>query len=90
MKKINDILMNIFGIGVIAVLIAGALGFVGYIAAMVIGGELATEICVFIYKTYYPAVIQVCSVCVGCGLVSMYLNKVVALTFSVAQSDDKE
>ena len=82
MKKISAVLKTIFGYGIMICLFSGGLTFFGYIAAMIIGGETATEMCVYIYKTYFPFVIQVCSVCVGCGLVGMYMNKVVALTFA--------
>jgi len=82
MKKLNKILLTVFSVGVLGTLFAGALSVVGYMIAMIIGGETATEMCVYIYKTYFPFVIQVCSVCVGCGLVGMYMNKVVALTFA--------
>ena len=81
MKKISNILLTVFAVGVILALFAGALSFLGYVVALVIGGETATELCAFIYKQYFPWVIRVCSVCVGAGLIGMYLNKVKALSF---------
>lgn len=81
MKKISNICLTIFAWGVILTLFAGALTFVGYIVALFIGGETATALCAYIYKTYFPWVIRVCSVAVGMGLLGMYLNKVKALSF---------
>ena len=81
MKKISNVFLMIFAIGVLLALFAGALSFFGYVAAMIIGGETATAMCLFIFKTYFPWVIRVCSVCVGIGLIGMYLKKVKALSF---------
>lgn len=80
MKKISDILLTIFSVGVILTLFAGVLAFLGYVVALMIGGETATELCLFIYKGYFPWVIRVCSVCVGAGLIGMYLSKLKALS----------
>lgn len=82
MKKVSDILLKIFGVGCLLVLLAGALAAVGFGAALCIGGEAATQICVFIHKTYFPYVIQGTSVVVGIGLIGMYLSKVKALSIS--------
>lgn len=85
MKKITDVLLTIFGIGITVCLFAGGLSLVGFLIAMVIGGETATAICVFVHKTYLPWVIRFTSVFVGCGLLGMYLKKMRALSVS----DDK-
>ena len=82
MKKFIDILLEIFAVGVLLTLLAGALTLVGYIIAMIIGGDGATTMCVFIHKTFFPYVIRVTSVVVGIGLIGMYLSKIKALTIS--------
>ncbi len=79
MKKISKILLTIFSVGVLLTLFAGALALLGYIVALIIGGETAPLICAFIYKSYFPWVIRVCSVSVGLGLIGMYLQKSKAL-----------
>lgn len=79
MKKISKILLTGFSVGTILTLFAGALAFFGYVAALIIGGETATNLCVFIHKQYFPWVIQLCSVSVGLGLIGMYLDKKRAL-----------
>lgn len=80
MKKFTDILLKIFAIGILVCLFAGALALVAYLAAFAVGGEIATEICVFTFKTYLPWVITATSVFTGIGLVGMYLSKQKALT----------
>lgn len=81
MKKLSKVLLTAFSIGVLGTLAAGALAFVGYVVALMIGGEAATALCAFVYKEYFPWVIRICSVSVGLGLVGMYLDKKKALTF---------
>ncbi len=79
-KKISNVLRIIFGYGIMICLFAGGLTFFGYLAALFIGGETATAICVFIYKTIIPYIIKASTILVLLGLVVMYLNGEVALT----------
>ena len=79
-KKISNILRIIFGYGIMICLFAGGLTFFGYLAALFIGGETATAICVFIYKTIIPYIIKASTILVLLGLLTMYLNGEVALT----------
>lgn len=81
MKKISDLLLTIFSVGVIITLFAGGLSVLGYVVALIIGGEVASEICSWIYTIYLPWVIRISSISVGCGLIGMYLEKKKALTF---------
>ncbi|MDO4564007.1 MAG: hypothetical protein Q4C04_00140 [Clostridia bacterium] len=80
MKKIANVFNTVFSIGVIIALFAGGITVLGYIAAMVIGGDTATEICQVILQEYFPWVIKFTSIFIGCGLVGMYLSKKKALT----------
>ena len=80
MKKISTILLTIFAIGVIATLFAGGASVLGYIVALIVGGEVATNICATIYTVCFPWIIQICSISVGFGLIGMYLEKKKALT----------
>ena len=50
-KKLSSILKMIFGYGIMISLFAGGLTFFGYLAALFIGGETATAICVYINHT---------------------------------------
>ena len=79
-KKISNVLKTIFGYGIMICLFAGGLTFFGYLAALFIGGETATAICVFIYKTISPYIIYGSTIMVLLGLVSMYLAGEQALT----------
>ncbi len=71
--KIADVMSYVYGIGIIVALFVGALSFFGYLAAIIIGGETATEICVFIYKKIYPILFIFSSAVVLLGLVKMYV-----------------
>ena len=88
MKKISNILLYIFAVGIIICLFAGTLSLLGYIIAIIIGGETATNLCLFIFKTYFPLIIKVTSIITGIGLLGMYFSKQKSLT--IVSSDKKE
>ena len=90
MKKFSNILLIIFAIGVLLTLLAGALTLVGFIVAMCIGGEVATQMSVFIHKTFFPYVIRFTSIFVGVGLIGMYFSKTKALTASDNNSSEEK
>ena len=73
MKKVSDVFKLIFGYGIMIVLFAGGLTFFGYVAALIIGGETATEICTWIYKTFIPIIIRTSTILILFGLLTMYL-----------------
>ena len=85
MKKVADFLKLIFGYGIMLTLFAGGLTLFGYIAALIIGGETATAICVFIYEKIFSVIIYASSCLVLLGLLSMYLSGETALTASRAK-----
>lgn len=89
-KRISADLKTIFGYGIMLCLFAGGLTFFGYMAALVIGGETATAICVFIYKTIIPIIIKTSTVLVLLGLVAMYFNGELALTSDKKKSSKHE
>lgn len=86
LKKISEFLKKIFGYGIYVSLLAGGLTFFGYLAAFIIGGETATEICTFIYKKIIPVIIYLANCMILLGIVSMYLSGEYALT---AQKKEK-
>ncbi len=90
MKKVTNVILWIFGIGVTVCLFAGALSLLGFIVALCIGGDTATEISVFIHKTYFPWVIRFTSIFAGLGLIGMYLSKSKALTVSNDEDEKKK
>ena len=89
-KKISNVLKTIFGYGIMICLFAGGLTFFGYLAALCIGGETATAICVFIYKTIIPYIIRCSTILVLLGLVAMYLAGEMALTSDKKKSAKHE
>lgn len=88
--KISDALSKVFAVGVLLSLFVGGLTFFGYLAALVIGGETATLICDFLYKTVLPLCIKTSTIMVLLGLVVMYLKGEVALTSDKKKSSKHE
>ena len=80
LKKISDVCKMIFGYGIMIVLFAGGLTFFGYVLALIIGGDTATAICTWIYKSFVPVMIYASTVLILFGLVTMYLAGEKALT----------
>ncbi len=89
-KKISNVLKIIFGYGIMIALFAGGLTFFGYIAALLIGGEVATAICTVIYKDIIPIIIYGSVIMVLLGLVAMYLAGEKALTPEKKQAKKHE
>ena len=89
MKKITDVLKLIFGYGIMIVLFAGGLTFFGYVAALIIGGDTATAICTWIYKSFIPIIIYISTILIIFGLVVMYLAGEKALTPGRKQAKDE-
>ncbi len=89
-KKISNVLRVVFGYGILVALFVGGLTFFGYVAALIIGGDVAAAICAFIYKTIVPPMIKVSTISVLLGLVVMYLNGEVALTASKKKASKHE
>lgn len=87
LAKTGNFLKIIYGYGIMICLFAGGLTFFGYIAALIIGGETATGICTFIYKTIFPYIIYASTSLVVLGLVAMYLCGEFALS---AKPDGKK
>lgn len=80
LKKISDVCKLIFGYGIEIVLFAGGLTFFGFLIALFIGGEIATNICTWIGKSFIPVIIYASTILILFGLLSMYLAGEKALT----------
>ncbi len=80
LKKVSDVCKLIFGYGIEIVLFAGGLTFFGYVIALIIGGETATAICTWIYKSFIPVIIYASTILILFGLLTMYLAGEKALT----------
>lgn len=80
LKKLSDVCKMVFGYGIMIALFAGGLTFFGYVAALIIGGDMATEICNVIYKKIIPVIVYASTCLVLFGLMTMYLAGEKALT----------
>jgi len=80
LKKVSNVFKLIFGYGIMIVLFAGGLTFFGYLIALIIGGETATSICTWIYKSFVPVMIKTSTILILFGLLTMYLAGEKALT----------
>lgn len=80
MKKLSDILKIVFGYGIMISLFVGGLTFFGYVAALIIGGDTAVQICDFINNTVNKYMIYLSTIMILLGLVTMYLAGEKALT----------
>lgn len=78
--KISNILKYIFGCGVFVSLFGGGLSFFAYLIALIVGGDIAQNICYFVYKMFYPVLVYISSVSVVIGLLKMYLCGETALS----------
>ena len=79
-KKIAGVCKIIFGYGIMITLFAGGLTFLGYVVALIVGGDVAAAICNVIYKQIFPIIIYASTVLVMFGLLTMYLAGEKALT----------
>lgn len=89
LKKVSDVCKLIFGWGIMIVLFAGGLTFFGYVAALIIGGDTATAICTWIYKSFMPVMIYASTILILFGLVTMYIAGEKALTPGRKTAKDK-
>ena len=72
-QKVAEVMEVVYGIGILIALFVGGISFLGYLAALIIGGDTATQICVFIYKTVYPVLFCFASCIALFGLLKMYV-----------------
>ena len=89
LKKISEVCKLIFGYSIMSNLFAGGLTFLGYVAALIIGGDVAANICTVIYKNIFPVIIYATSLTVLFGLVAMYLGGEYALTAGKSKKEKK-
>lgn len=88
-KKIYTILNRIYGIMMTISFFAGILPLVPFVVAIIIGGDIGTNISIFLYKQFYPWVIVIGSVAIIIGLVAMYVGKMEALSVKKISTNEK-
>lgn len=74
-EKIANVLNKTYATLMIVSFFAGFLPLIPFIVAIIVGGEVAEDICLFLYNDYYPWIIALASVAVIIGLISMYVSK---------------
>jgi len=74
LTKLTSVLKTIFGYGIMLSLFLGGLTFIGYMIALLVGGETAIAICDFIYKTIMPIIIYASNIFVLLGLLILYIS----------------
>lgn len=89
---VAEFIEKIIGIALAICLFAGALGFLGYVAAFCIGGETSEAICVWLYKSFYPALIKTATVTTLLVFVKTYIKGEAKWTnpFSGRKSEEPE
>lgn len=90
LKKISNVCKIIFGYSIMITLFAGALVFLGFLAALIIGGDVAIAICAFIHQSILPVLIRITTATVLFGLVAMYLGGEFALTIGKEKKNTKK
>ena len=88
--KIASVLKTVFGCGIAIGLFAGGLTVLGYIAALIIGGDVAAAICQFISKGFMPWIIRGTTALVLLGLLAMYLSGEQALTIGKKEKKNEK
>lgn len=72
--KIASVLEWLVGIAFGACLFVGGLGFFGFLVALCIGGDTATEICTWLYKCFYGVLIKIGTVSTLVSFLIIYLK----------------
>lgn len=89
-KKIFDVLNKIYGVLMTVSFFGGFLPLIPFIFAIIVGGDLAETIAVFLQKQYYPWVIIIGSIAIVCGLIAMYVGKLEGLSIKSISADDSK
>ena len=74
-QKIYNFLNKVYAAAMTGSFFAGGLPVVGFVFALVVGGELGQGICIFLAGYYYPVAIVLASISVLVGLLALYIKK---------------
>ena len=92
-KKIFNTLNTLYQVLMTISFFAGFLPFIGFIVAIILGGDLGENIAIFLHKQYYPWVIILGSIAIVIGVIAMYVGKIEGLSLkkvSAESGDDGE
>lgn len=87
-KKIFNILNKIYGVLMTISFFGGVLPLIPFIFAIIVGGELAEKISLFLYNDYYPWVIIAGSVAIVFGVLAMYVGKIEGLSVKSVSAEN--
>lgn len=79
-NNLSHILRTVFGWGMLVCLGTGGLVGMGYLAALILGGNAAAVICAFLHDTVLPVLIQSTTRLVLLGILAIYLSGDTAMT----------
>ena len=89
-KKIFNILNKLYAAFMMISFFGGVLPLIPFIIALIIGGDAAETISVFLYNQYYPWVIILGSVAILLGMAAMYVGKLESLSIKSVNTEDSE
>ena len=69
---------------------AGILPLIPFIIAIIIGGDIGSNISIFLYKQFYPWVIVIGSVAILVGLIAMYVGKLEGLSVKKVSASEND
>ena len=73
-QKVLTVLRFLFGASVAVTLLGGGLTMLSYVIALIVGGDLAAQICEFTYGKIWPVIIMIANITIVLGLIAMYIN----------------
>ena len=73
-EKVLLALRTVFGVSVAVTLLGGGLTMLSYVVALIVGGDLAAQICEITYKGVWPVIIKIANITIVLGLIAMYIN----------------
>lgn len=74
LNKFTNFLEILIGYSLMICLIIGGLGSIGYFIAFIVGGDLAGEICTWLYKSFFTILIKISTITTLACFVLMYLK----------------
>lgn len=89
-EKITETLNKIFGWCILLSLFAGALSFLGFCIALIMGGSSGEAFAIFLQKQYFPVIIRLTTVVICLGLAAMYTGKVQALSLTTDKDEAEQ
>ena len=75
-NKISSLLETLIGITLAVCLFLGALGFVGFLVALIVGGNTAGVICDWVYNVFYALLVKISTITTLFTFVLLYLKGV--------------